>query len=512
MTVGTASARPGERGIDVIALIALLLAAIGAGLIAILARDLVILAQTRADGEDIGTTLLRFLNTYGIIVPLLQVSFGIYLLRLATRLLSRQIVAAVWARQLLLWLLVLLAVLAIQGYARAFGGAASTPDDLTLAFGVTIAWLIILGAFWWLGANMDRFEGVETLEQSSARSAWNLLVPTLAVLILVAARPLERTFIASLTDQRFASGAEYGFVGFDNYARLLAFRFDVIECVRTAGGACEVNADGTVVFPRARDVLDETYTDLRFREVQPILLPGGSSQLLLSARDRDFFQAIGNTLGFTVISVALELLLGLFIAMVINSRFTGRGIVRAAMLVPWAIPTIVSAKLWDVMLQDNRSGVINDFLIRIGVLADSQAWLANASLQIPALVAIDVWKTTPFMALILLAGLQTIPSDIYEAADVDGANKVRQFFSLTLPLLRPTIAVALVFRTLDAVRVFDVFQVLLERQRLSMATYNYYTLVQSQELGYASAIGVVIFIIILLFTVGYVRILGVSAE
>ncbi|PJF25104.1 MAG: sugar ABC transporter permease, partial [Phototrophicales bacterium] len=104
------------------------------------------------------------------------------------------------------------------------------------------------------------------------------------------------------------------------------------------------------------------------------------------------------------------------------------------------------------------------------------------------------------------------PSDIYEAADVDGANKVRQFFSLTLPLLRPTIAVALVFRTLDAVRVFDVFNVLLGRQQLSMATYNYETLVTSQQLGYASAIGVVIFIIILLFTIGYVRILGVSAE
>ena len=116
------------------------------------------------------------------------------------------------------------------------------------------------------------------------------------------------------------------------------------------------------------------------------------------------------------------------------------------------------------------------------------------------------------MALILLAGLQTIPEDISEAADVDGANRVTQFFRLTLPLLRPTIAVALVFRTLDAIRVFDVFQVVLAQKQYSMATYNYYTLTNSQELGYASAVGVVMFVIILLFTVAYVRILGVSAE
>jgi trehalose/maltose transport system permease protein len=148
----------------------------------------------------------------------------------------------------------------------------------------------------------------------------------------------------------------------------------------------------------------------------------------------------------------------------------------------------------------------------VGLIDRSQAWLANTDLQLPAIVAVDVWKTTPFMALILLAGLQVIPSDIYEAADVDGAGRFRRFFSITLPLLRPTIAVALVFRTLDAVRVFDVFQVLLGRQRLSMATYNYEALVSNQQFGYASAIGVVIFVIILIFTVIYVRALGVTAE
>ncbi len=182
------------------------------------------------------------------------------------------------------------------------------------------------------------------------------------------------------------------------------------------------------------------------------------------------------------------------------------------MLVPWAIPTVISARLWEVMLRDNQSGLINKILVDLNVIQSSQAWLANPSLQLNALIMVDVWKTVPFMALLLLAGLQTIPADLYEAASVDGANRVRQFFNITLPLLRSTIAVALVFRTLDALRAFDVFQVLLGRQKLSMATYNYETLVQAQDGGYASAIGVIIFILIFIFAVVYVRTLGVETE
>ncbi|MDZ4767322.1 MAG: sugar ABC transporter permease [Chloroflexota bacterium] len=509
MAVQTQNRPAGDaaRTFDAVPLIAGLLALIGLGLIGALVNGIIEVLNVRGVDENLGTTLLRFLNTYGIVVPLLQIAFGIGLLRLTARFMRRNIVAAVWARQFLLWMLVLVAVLTLQAFNRAFS---SDPDAFGLGLGLALGLAVTLAAYWWIGANLDRFDGIETLEQTNARSAWNLLVPTLILLVLVAARPLEATFIASLTDRRFASADEYGFVGIENYARLLGVRLDVIDCTPLDAGGCQIDEAGAVVYPRPRDVLDESYRELRFRDIGVITV--GSSQLIISARDRDFFEAIGNTLLFTVISVTLELIFGLFVAMVINSKFPGRGIMRAAMLVPWAIPTIVSAKLWDVMLQDNRSGVVNDFLIRIGFIAQSQAWLAQTNLQIPALIAIDVWKTTPFMALILLAGLQTIPGDIYEAADVDGANKMRQFFQLTLPLLRPTVAVALVFRTLDAVRVFDVFQVLLERQRLSMATYNYYTLVSSQELGYASAIGVVIFIIILLFTVGYVRILGVSAE
>ncbi len=129
-----------------------------------------------------------------------------------------------------------------------------------------------------------------------------------------------------------------------------------------------------------------------------------------------------------------------------------------------------------------------------------------------SIVAVDVWKTAPFMALLILAGLQIIPGDLYEAAAVDGASKFRQFFSITLPLLRPTIAVALIFRTLDALRAFDVFAVLLDTTRPSMASYNYNRLVLTRSDGYASAVGVMIFIFILLFTVIYVRFVGIERE
>ncbi|MCA9911913.1 MAG: sugar ABC transporter permease, partial [Anaerolineae bacterium] len=184
---------------------------------------------------------------------------------------------------------------------------------------------------------------------------------------------------------------------------------------------------------------------------------------------------------------------------------------RAVMLIPWAIPTVISARLWELMLRDNQSGVINKILLDLHIIDQSQAWLSNSGLQLNALIMVDVWKTTPFMALLLLAGLQLIPSDLYEAASVDGANRWVQFRSITLPLLRPVIGIALIFRTLDALRVFDVFNVLLGRQKLSMATYNYEVLIQNQQGGYASAVSVIIFVLIAVFTFLYVRSVRIEA-
>jgi trehalose/maltose transport system permease protein len=202
----------------------------------------------------------------------------------------------------------------------------------------------------------------------------------------------------------------------------------------------------------------------------------------------------------------------MFMALTVNSSFKGRGLMRAVMLVPWAIPTVISARLWDLMLKDTSAGIINKVLMDTYLIEGPQAWLSVTYLQLPSAIMVDVWKTAPFMALLLLAGLQTIPTDLYEAAAVDGATRFQQFFSITLPLMRPTIAIALVFRTLDALRVFDLFNVLFGHQQLTMATYNYEMLVNSQRDGYASAVSIIIFLLISVFAIIYIRMLNVETE
>jgi trehalose/maltose transport system permease protein len=497
-------------------LVALLFVALGIGAFLVIFSNINNVLALRAEGEATGATVLRFLNSYGIIVPLILVGLGVYFIRLGIRLFRRDASSAAWARQLLLWLGVAAIVLFLQAFNTGASGIDGTLGrGIELALPYAIGSVIIFVALWWMTNNQQIYHGMETLAETSSRTAWNLLLPTIAVLVVVAMRPLEATFVASLTDREFASAREPNFIGLDNYSRLLGLRIDTIPCERDEAGACALDRNGETDFPSPRSYYQDTGSDPSYRALgfDPVSRwTVGENQIVISARDADFVEATGDTLVFTIFSVLLELILGLGIALIINSKFTGRGLLRTAMLVPWAIPTVVSARLWEIMLRPNQSGVVNHFFVNvIPIFGESQAWLAADALQLPALIAIDVWKTTPFMALILLAGLQVIPSDVYEAADVDGASKLRQFFNITLPLLRPTIAVALVFRTLDAIRVFDLFQVLLDG-RDSMATYNYGVLVQRQEFGYASAVGVVIFIIILLFAVTYVRILGVNRE
>ena len=470
--------------------------------------------QAATQGQ--GSLVLAFLDSFGIITPVLVLVIGWLLIRLGRHLRRRTITAARWAQVALVWSIVAVIILGIRAFSvggKSEGLLSNEPfqvgKGLMAALPFLPALIVLGGALIWLSRVMPFiFEGQEPLSTRDTRMAWNLLIPTLAVLILVAARPLEETFITSLTDKRFAGTQEVHFVGLENYRHLLGFRLDTVECRQDKEThECQTDAEGNIRWQLIdRDLLKQGY-----RPVTTLSLGGGRG-LTLSGTDADFLQSILNTLHFTVVSVALELVLGLFMAMVVNSKFRGRGLMRMAMLAPWAIPTVVSARLWEIMLRDNQSGIINKLLLDVGLIHESKAWLSSANLQINALIMVDVWKTAPFMALLLLAGLQLIPKDLYEAAAVDGASKVRQFFSITIPLLRPTIAVALVFRTLDALRVFDVFQVLLGRRKLSMATYNYETLVQNQDGGYASAIGVFIFLLIFVFAVIYVRALGVETE
>lgn len=460
--------------------------------------------------------ILAFLDSFGIVLPVLIIVLGGLFVRLGLHLRQHSVTSARWAQIALLWLIVGVILMMLMAFFNAGRPPALAEDRsfrLGLALETIIPYLIALIplgiALYWISQVLDEiFPGEETISSRDTRMAWNLLIPTLAVLIAVAARPLEETFITSLTDKRFAGSEAPRFVGLQNYANLLTFRLDTVECQRVEEtDECETRDDGSIKWQN----IDVELLRTGYREVGTLSL-FGEAALRISSLDADFLNSVGNTLLFTFVSVVLELVLGMFIALTVNSSFAGRGLMRAVMLVPWAIPTVISARLWELMLKDNRAGILNKIMLDVGLVDTSQAWLANPALQIPSLILVDVWKTAPFMALLLLAGLQTIPREMYEAASVDGANVIRRFLSLTLPLLRPTIAVALVFRTLDALRAFDVFQVLLGRQKLSMAVYNWETLVQNQEGGYASAVGVLIFVIIFVFAVIYVRMLGVETE
>ncbi|BDG20364.1 sugar ABC transporter permease [Thermus thermophilus] len=287
-----------------------------------------------------------------------------------------------------------------------------------------------------------------TLRQ--VRLAWILVLPTLLVVVLVAGYPLAQVFYWSFFKADIAFVEPPEFVGLENYAYLF--------------------------------------------------------------QDPDFRQALWNTLKFTVISVSLETVLGLAIALIIHSNFRGRGLVRTAILIPWAIPTVVSAKMWQWMLNDVY-GVINVLGVKLGLLSQKVAFLARPELLLPSIIAVDVWKTTPFMALLLLAGLQMIPEELYEAASIDGASRWQQFWSITLPLLTPALVVALIFRTLDALRVFDVVFVMsgVNPATRTLAVYNRQTLVDFQDLGYGSAISVAILVIIFAFVLLYMRTVGKEA-
>ena len=215
---------------------------------------------------------------------------------------------------------------------------------------------------------------------------------------------------------------------------------------------------------------------------------------------------------FTIATVLLETVIGMGFALIVNANFPGRGAMRALMLLPWAIPTAISSRAWQWMFQSTRAGFFNAIADMLNIGDGQTAFLQLESWQLPAMIAIDVWKTTPFMTLLILAGLQLIPGTIYEAANVDGASKLRQFWSITLPMLKPTLAVALVFRTLDAMRVFDLFQIVLAQSRYSVASFVYYELINNRATGYSSAGGVIVFLLILAFAVTYIRMLGVQTE
>ncbi|MEJ7816830.1 MAG: sugar ABC transporter permease [Rubrobacter sp.] len=280
------------------------------------------------------------------------------------------------------------------------------------------------------------------------RTAYYMVLPSLLIIVIIAFFPILYGIVLSLTDSTIAGFGS--FVGFENYTEMF--------------------------------------------------------------QNPDFREGFYNTVIFTVVSVAMEFIIGLGIALAINRAFRGRGLVRAAVLVPWAFPTVIAAVMWRLMFQ-SQVGIIQYVAGAMGIISDPI--LSNRSLLLIASILVDVWKTTPFVALLLLAGLQVIPGEVYEAARVDGANVMQRFFRITLPLLKGAILVAVLFRTLDSYRVYDLFWVMSNRELASLSTFVYEGVRISQlQFGEGNAASVFIFVTAFLIALFFIRVLGMrtSAE
>lgn len=280
-------------------------------------------------------------------------------------------------------------------------------------------------------------KGSDILQQKEKIIGWLLLIPALFVLALVFIYPIVRAFSLSLFTKNLATELQPQFSSLDNYVRMFA--------------------------------------------------------------DGRFWQSTINTSIFTIATVPLELLLGLGIALVLNQSFKGRGIVRTIAIIPWALPTAVMGLAWAWIFND-EFGAINDILQRLGSIDTGINWLGQPTLAMIALIVADVWKTTPFIGIILLAGLQSISLDLYEAHALDGANSWQSFKSITLPLIMPQILIALLFRFAQAFGLFDLVQVMTgggpAGATETVSLYIYTTVMRYLDFGYGAALVVVTFLLL----------------
>ena len=223
----------------------------------------------------------------------------------------------------------------------------------------------------------------------------------------------------------------------------------------------------------------------------------------------DFWSSVRVTFVFTAISVTLELIIGIAMALLMNEAFRGRSILRAVVLVPWAVLTVGTAIMWKSIFEPDL-GFMNQLLQALGLPGGHTVWLGQSGYAMAVLIIADVWKTAPFMALLILAGLQVIPDEVYDAAKVDGASMWQRFAHVTLPLLRPAILVALIFRTLDALRIFDLPFVLTQGSNgtTSLSLYAYQQLTQNRLIGPGSSLAVLTFIIVMAVSFLYIRFVG----
>ena len=278
---------------------------------------------------------------------------------------------------------------------------------------------------------------LDTIQRREQQTAWVLLLPALLLLLFVFGYPIARAFWLSLLTKNLGTKLQPVFSGLDNYVRL--------------------------------------------------------------AGDGRFWQSFWTTTGFTSASVVLELVLGMGIALVLNQRFLGRSLVRTIAILPWALPTALIGLGWTWIFND-QFGVVNDILLRLGLIKTGINWLGNPTLAMMAVIFADVWKTTPFISILLLAGLQSISPDLYEAHAIDGATPWQSFRQITLPLLMPQILIALLFRFAQAFGIFDLIAVMTGGgpggATEVVSLYIYATVMRYLDFGYGAALVVCTFMLL----------------
>jgi len=296
------------------------------------------------------------------------------------------------------------------------------------------------------------------LSDGQSRLAWMLLAPTLLVIIVVAGIPV----LMSVRESFFTTNS-----GVDPNTGMIA-RGDTFSGLKNF----------TDIFS-GQNLVDGSYGQIG-----------------------RFWNAFINTTLFTIVCVLFETVLGVAMALIMAKAFKGRGIVRAGILVPWAIPTIVSALMWKLIFDE--AGVANR------IIGSQVLWLADTGASFWAIVLADVWKTAPFIGLLTLAGLQTIPAEVYEAAKVDGATAWQQFTRITLPMVKPTLVVAVLFRTLDTLRMFDLPYGMIGAGKYRVETLSIFSYLEAtqQRYGPAAAYAIVLFIYVLLVAFIFVKLLG----
>jgi ABC-type sugar transport system permease subunit len=289
------------------------------------------------------------------------------------------------------------------------------------------------------------------LRRAPGSLAFVLLLPSLVLVFGVVIYPLVRTLLTSLHDVNSAMPGSYPFVGAHNYVELV--------------------------------------------------------------KDPEFRSSLFRTAYFTFVTTALELTFGILLGVLLNANFHGRAVVRAVVIIPWAVPTVVSGALWRWIFNGNY-GALNAALTQVHLIDQYKQWLGTPWLALHMIMVEDVWKFTPFVALFVLAGLQTIPDELHEAGMVDGAGTIRRFSAITLPLLTPVILVTAVLRTIDGFRLFDIIYVMTRGGPASgtetAAFYTYVRAFSDQSFGLGSALAISLTAVILVVTVVYMRVIRVS--